>query len=752
MARRRFSGCMGARARSKARQKNGPDAHCDNPGDSMDMIFESANNDPKRSINLYRDLYKNALSIQPQLRPPPEQLHQLFKNIYYDPAVTERNLRAQVRLVQNDKFLWSKELEGCFLYLHFGDSGLTRTFLRELRELAEMRHKDSDDHALTWEQALELLKRAQSRRHAGQCNNGTSTALEWQPSDCKIARAIAEEELGFVERPIETARKRGERKTSEEATPSQPDGGEEGDGDYVTRQGGHEDADQDKGECEGNGDGEEEMDIEQARGSGAGTGDVDEEPSPDDDLDPAGDSFDQEFGSILINSDPRGPELGETPKRASPSSNFKILSSPSRDSTSTRAHQTPVPFTGDNDETDFELTVMIRSPSQSPAAKKRRLLNSKSTPSSQSTMSDATRLEAACAFLLHFASTSRVTVTMHSHARAVMVSSTAPRTAVPAASTPPLFLALIAPPPHLPTSDLDSRWLLAQASNHERTSFTLRTPHVLCDPPPPATTAITLDHARATLAAVLDRGDGEGNIECRQEWFLYEPVDYNSRNDDGFISSLAAATCLMTDTDLPKHISFFAWEGALGAANNVHGRVSEVRRAVQLPVLPLLPTLEIPAEYCGDLLEGCLEKYSNRLTGCEQYEAILEHYLSQLRLIRECATSSAAHVDSMPAQASTERLDQRIAKLEELLALCDSDDEEAARYQQNLAKLKEQKAASQNEDRRKRLENLTSWIAISIQEADIEKSAVERSKKKLQTSLRNGRGLLSSMIAKLEDR
>ncbi|EME77106.1 uncharacterized protein MYCFIDRAFT_180251 [Pseudocercospora fijiensis CIRAD86] len=837
MARTRKSGCIAqGRPTAKPRPKLAPDkqgiqgegtasndTQCDNPDDMIiEKILQTANSDPKRALDMFRNLDKNAVSTRPRFGLLMGEVHQIFDAIYNNTGVTERNLRTQVQLVQKDTFLWCKELHGYNLYLHFGASGLTRTFLRELRELAEMRHSLFLDQFLAWEQALELLKRAQSRRQAGQRTNGTSIDLEWQPSDCKVARAIAEEELGFVQRPIQTNRKKGKRKEatpplpdggkgdgenaiasqggpeneasplengdqdvggserrgSKEATPSLPAAGEGGGENATTSQGGYEnslqdsnkdggsgarkrseeaapslpagaeadgdnatptqggpknsleDADQDEGRSEGNSiDDESEVDIEQAR---AGS-DVDAEINFDH-TDAGFDAgFDDGFDQGLDQGG--GVGLGETREHASPLPSFKIPSSPSRHSTHTHIQT-------DNDEPLFQLSVMVHSPLKSPASKKRRLLNWKSSPSPPK-MSDANRLAAARVFLSHFASTSSVAVTLQSHAAAVAISSTA----VTTTSTPPLFLALLAPqPPSNPSpSELDSGWVLARACDRERTSFTLLTSPRAREPPP-ATTAITLDYARTALVAVLGHREGERNIELRQESFLHEIVDLDPHEDDGFISSLAAATCLMTDTELPSRVSLFAWESALAAASEEHVRVSEVRRAVELPVLPQLPALEMQNDYHGDLLTACVEKYSNRLAACELQGEILDKYLSQLRLIRECATSSAACIDSAPAQAKTDRLDERIATLEKLLALCDADDSEASGYQQNLVRLKQQKAASLGEDRRKRLENLTSWIAMSIQEADIKKSAAERSKKKVHTSLRNAQSLLAATM------
>ncbi|SMR65210.1 unnamed protein product [Zymoseptoria tritici ST99CH_3D1] len=235
-----------------------------------------------------------------------QKLESHFDSIYLRHKC-DRNLSSCIAWLLSRACLWHQQLGGVLgVYALLGPDGVSRTFVRAFRSLAELRSRNGV--GLSLERALALMDKESALRQSGQAAVKTARRyLEWQPLDCTAAESRAVAEDGMCGLPRKTRSQKAEGcDDAEKSAGAKGSTGSEGGG-------GHEDAVEDEDHDQSaHDDSMSERSLEHGRGApGASGPHADEDRSTGWNSAEEGTDFNVDFDDdILHPEDNLWPETG----------------------------------------------------------------------------------------------------------------------------------------------------------------------------------------------------------------------------------------------------------------------------------------------------------------------------------------------------------------------------------------------------------------------------------------------------------
>lgn len=202
------------------------------------------------------------------------------------------------------------------------------------------------------------------------------------------------------------------------------------------------------------------------------------------------------------------------------------------------------------------------------------------------------------------------------------------------------------------------------------------------------------------------------------------PVDNTSDMDSDlaeFVNCLATNVMRVSTREYLPRVFPWAWLGAMLAVSTPKSRMSEFTSTVELPAVL---TTAAEAEISGNTLDDAFASCKNHIDVFNSQISTLAQYEAELRIIRECTTNNTTPC-SAPVDLAAHR--QTIQNLRNLIDSLDPDDAMLDDLNQRLADM-EQAKQSTNQSSHKMLKELQGWIALSLSESEIERSAAEKAK------------------------
>lgn len=188
-----------------------------------------------------------------------------------------------------------------------------------------------------------------------------------------------------------------------------------------------------------------------------------------------------------------------------------------------------------------------------------------------------------------------------------------------------------------------------------------------------------------------------------------------------FVNCLAVNVLRVTTGEVPKGLFPWAWLGAMLAVTTSKSRMSEFANTVELPPVATTPA---DAEITGDGLKDALASFKSQIDVLDSQISTLALYEAELRSIRECTTND---ITPSPAPADPAAHQQRIQNLRTLIDSLDPDDPMVGGLEERLADMEHAKLNTAQSSH-KMLQELQGWIALSLSQSEMERSAADKTK------------------------